>query len=74
MESDVSDVLPVVRVPTLVLHRESEREPAEYVGERIPGSRLVVLPNLRAVYTWIDDATHELVMRELSRFRPRPRS
>ncbi|HLE99806.1 MAG TPA: adenylate/guanylate cyclase domain-containing protein [Gaiellaceae bacterium] len=68
METDVSGVLPVVRVPTLVLHRDSEREPAEYVAQRIPDCELVALPNLRGVYTWVDDATHELVMRETSRF------
>lgn len=68
MESDVSSVLPVVRVPTLVFHRASEREPAEYFGERVADCRLVSLPNLRGVYTWVDDATHELVMREASRF------
>jgi len=68
MESDVSSVLPVVRVPTLVFHRESERRPAEYVAERIAQCRIVLLPNLRGVYTWVDDATHELVMRESSQF------
>lgn len=68
MESDVSGVLGVVRVPTLVVHRESEREPAEYFAERVAGCRLVSLPNLRGVYTWVDDATHELVMRSCSRF------
>jgi pimeloyl-ACP methyl ester carboxylesterase len=63
MESDVSSVLPVVRVPTLVFHRASEREPVEYFGERVADCRLVSLPNLLGVYTWVDDRTHELVMR-----------
>ena len=68
MESDVSGVLSAVRVPTLVLHRESERGPAEYFEERVVGSRLVSLPDLQGVYTWVDDATHELVMRSCSQF------
>jgi len=68
MESDVSGVLPVVRVPTLVLHRESEREPAEYLTERIADGRLVCLPSLRGVYTWADDAAHALTMRATSEF------
>jgi class 3 adenylate cyclase len=63
METDVGGVLPAIRVPTLVLHRESERGPAEYFAERVAGSRLVALPSLRGVYTWVDDDTHDLVMR-----------
>jgi hypothetical protein len=66
MESDVSGVLAAVRVPTLVVHRETEREPAEYFAERVAGCRLVTLPGLRGVYTWLNDATHELVMRSSS--------
>ena len=68
MESDVSAVLPAVRVPTLVLHREVERAPAEYFAERVADCRLVPLPHLRGSYTWVDDATHELVMRVCSQF------
>jgi class 3 adenylate cyclase len=68
MESDVSGVLGSVRVPTLILHRESEREPAEYLAERIADARLVSLPSLRGVYTWTDDAAHELTMRTTSEF------
>ena len=44
MESDVSGVLPAVRVPTLVLHKEAEREPAEYFAERVADCRLVSPP------------------------------
>jgi class 3 adenylate cyclase len=46
METDVRDVLPSIRVPTLVLHREEEFVPvahARYLAEHIPGARLVVL-------------------------------
>ena len=45
--TDVSDLLPSIRVPTLVLHRADEFIPvvcAEYLADRIPGAKLVVLP------------------------------
>jgi class 3 adenylate cyclase len=48
VETDIRDVLPTVRVPTLVLHRvgdTSERvEQARYIAERIFGAQLVELP------------------------------
>ncbi len=68
MESDVSGVLPAVRVPTLVLHRESERGPTEYLAERITDARLVCLPGLRGVYTWADDSAHALTMQATADF------
>lgn len=68
MESDVSGVLPAVRVPTLVLHRESEREPAEYFAARVADARLVCLPGLRSVYTWLDDQAHALTMKATEGF------
>lgn len=44
---DVRDVLPAIRVPTLVLHRRDDAlfdvEEAKYLAERIPGSQLQVL-------------------------------
>ncbi len=49
VEIDVRDLLPSVRVPTLVLHREEEHIPVEcarYMAEHIPGARLVVLPGM----------------------------
>ncbi|MGH2728043.1 MAG: alpha/beta fold hydrolase [Actinomycetota bacterium] len=49
MESDVSDVLSAVRVPSLVLHREGERGPAEYFAERVANTRLVSLGHLRGM-------------------------
>jgi class 3 adenylate cyclase len=43
---DVRHVLPAVRVPTLVLHRATEyyAEASRYLGERIPGARVVEQP------------------------------
>jgi len=44
MELDVTDVLPAVRVSTLVLTKERHRGSSQYVADRIPDSRLVELP------------------------------
>jgi hypothetical protein len=45
---DVREVLPWVRVPTLLLHRVGDRalrvEESRYMAERIPGARLIELP------------------------------
>jgi class 3 adenylate cyclase/pimeloyl-ACP methyl ester carboxylesterase len=46
METDVSAVLPLIRVPTLVLHRREDFIPIEQAretAEQIPGARLVEL-------------------------------
>jgi class 3 adenylate cyclase len=65
MESDVSEVLPSVRVPTVVLSSEAERGPGRYFAEQIPGARLVELPpSLRSIYHWVDDEAHEVALRE----------
>lgn len=46
--TDVRHILPVVRVPTLVLHREGDRAipiaMGRYLADRIPGARFVALP------------------------------
>jgi pimeloyl-ACP methyl ester carboxylesterase/class 3 adenylate cyclase len=48
MEIDIRDVLPAIRVPTLVLHRVDDRvvpvEAGRFLAEHIPGARLVELP------------------------------
>jgi pimeloyl-ACP methyl ester carboxylesterase len=47
-EIDVREVLPSVRVPTLIVHRTDDRllqiEEGRYVASRIPNARLVELP------------------------------
>jgi class 3 adenylate cyclase len=47
MEMDIRAILPVIRVPTLVLHRAHDRlvqvECGRYVAERIPGAKYVEL-------------------------------
>ncbi|HXF35776.1 MAG TPA: adenylate/guanylate cyclase domain-containing protein [Actinomycetota bacterium] len=63
-DSDVSEVLPSVRAPTLILHRPSERGPAGFFGRRIPDARVVEIPGMVGVFTWVDDGWHEVAMRE----------
>jgi pimeloyl-ACP methyl ester carboxylesterase len=48
MDVDVRDVLPLVRVPTMVMHRKDEGgwdvRSGRYLAERIAGARFVELP------------------------------
>ena len=48
LEMDVRDILPVIRVPTLVIQREANAfvrvENGRYLGEHIPGAKYVELP------------------------------
>jgi len=67
-DSDVADVLGAVRVPTMVLFKPEERGPAEYVADRVSQCELVELPDLRGIYTWIDDRTHAASMAAIKRF------
>jgi class 3 adenylate cyclase len=46
IDLDVSDVLPAIRVPTLVISKEGMREDAAEVAARIPGAEHVVVPGL----------------------------
>jgi class 3 adenylate cyclase len=47
-QTDVRDVLPSIRVPTLVINRVDDEattiEEARYIADRIPGARLVAMP------------------------------
>jgi class 3 adenylate cyclase len=56
---DVREVLPAIRVPTLVLHRTADPifdiRSARYMAERIPGARLKELPGNDAL-PWVGDA------------------
>ncbi|MFY9579046.1 MAG: adenylate/guanylate cyclase domain-containing protein [Gaiellaceae bacterium] len=48
MRTDLSGVLPSIRVPTLVLHREDDQHVrhghGQFLADRIPGAQLVTLP------------------------------
>lgn len=58
-EIDVRNVLPAVRVPTLIVHRTGDRnirvQHARYMAKRIPGARLVELPGDDHL-AWIGDS------------------
>jgi pimeloyl-ACP methyl ester carboxylesterase/class 3 adenylate cyclase len=49
-QTDVRDVLPAIRVPTLVLHRKGDRliyfELGKLLADTIPGAKLVALPGI----------------------------
>jgi class 3 adenylate cyclase len=49
-ETDARHALPIIRVPTLIMHRESDQvirvEAARYIAERIQGAKYVELPGL----------------------------
>ncbi len=73
---DARDVLPLIRVPTLVLDRAEAHMPkgpvdmppleeSTYIAERIPGAKLVVLPG-RDYLPWIGDS--ESIVSEVARF------
>lgn len=65
---DVSDFLPSIRVPTLVLHRESEIIPVEHarwVASKIADAKYVELPGVDH-QPWVGDA--DRVLAELEEF------
>jgi pimeloyl-ACP methyl ester carboxylesterase len=72
---DVRHVLPTIRVPTLVLHRAAEAltEESRYMGERIPGAKVVELPGSDHM-PWLGD--RDRVLDEIEEFltgvRPHP--
>jgi pimeloyl-ACP methyl ester carboxylesterase len=72
---DIRHVLPAIRVPTLVLHRAGEvlTEESRYLGERIPGAKIVELPG-RDHMPWLGD--QDRVLDEIEEFltgvRPHP--
>jgi class 3 adenylate cyclase len=78
MELDVRDVLAAVRVPTLILPRPAVPGPGHYTAARIKGAEVVDLPELRGVYTWVDDEAHRATMEAtasfISRLRAGPQS
>lgn len=67
-QGDYRDVLPFVRVPTLVLHRRDEGVPiaaARYIAAAIPDARLVELEGADHL-VWFGDA--EAALREIRTF------
>ena len=67
-EIDVTQVLPVIGVPTLVLHRTDDLVPVEYgryVAEHVPGARFVELAGNDHM-PWIGDS--DAVLDEVEQF------
>jgi class 3 adenylate cyclase len=64
----VTDVLPAVRVPTLILCKRSERDQSTYVAERIAGAEVRELSGFAGMFTWIDDDVHEQTIRATEQF------
>src|SRR6185295_14981117 len=46
IDLDVTDVLPAIRVPTIVISKERSRENATEVAEAVPGAELVIVPGI----------------------------
>ena len=74
---DLSEVLPAIRVPTLVLHRTEDRlipvEQGQAAAELIPGARFIEVPGMDA-YGWpeVDSAANDAIEEFLTgRLRPR---
>ena len=67
-EIDVRDVLPTIRVPTLVLHRREDHLPidaARWMAAQIPGARFQELPG-GPHWPWYGDT--EPILREIESF------
>jgi DNA-binding SARP family transcriptional activator/pimeloyl-ACP methyl ester carboxylesterase len=66
-EIDVRHILPSIHVPTLVLYRRGEylRKATRYMGERIPGARVVALPGADHL-PW--EGAQQDVLREITGF------
>jgi class 3 adenylate cyclase/alpha-beta hydrolase superfamily lysophospholipase len=68
MELDVTDVLPAVRVPVLVLAKPAKPGPSHYVASRVRSGEVVELPKSFGVYTWVDDEVHRATMEATGEF------
>jgi pimeloyl-ACP methyl ester carboxylesterase len=72
---DIRDVLPAIRVPTLVMHRADEilAEASRDVAKRIPGAKIVELPGTDHM-PWLGDQDRPLdeIEEFLTGVRPHP--
>jgi class 3 adenylate cyclase len=69
-ELDVRDILPTIRIPTLVLHHSEDRlvrpEIGRYMADRIPGAKFVEIPG-RNHYLFVEPGWRRAV-EEISEF------
>ena len=63
MEIDIRDVLPSIRVPTLVLAMPTRRDEAAYIAGRIPQARLVENPGPDYFITLLRDDLYDEIER-----------
>jgi class 3 adenylate cyclase len=61
MTVDIRDVLPSIRVPTLVLYRDFTRGEAMFVAERIPNARSVEIPGPDTMFWRAEGLADEIV-------------
>ena len=63
-DNDLRDVLPSIRVPTLVLHRQGDRETSlehgRYLGNHIPGAELQEMPGINHMWDRAEDLPTEV--------------
>jgi class 3 adenylate cyclase len=64
-DTDITDVLPTIRVPTLVVHRARWRHAARRVYDLIPDARIVELPGEDSPI-WVDEEVAPEVQRFLA--------
>ena len=68
-DTDVRHVLPLINVPTLVIHRTSDRatrvEGSRYIAQHITGARLVEVPGIDH-YMWVGDS--DAILDEVEQF------
>ena len=58
---DVRDILPAIRVPTLVVDLPANRQEADYIASRIPGARRFEIPGPDfAIYLQVDSLLPEI--------------
>src|SRR3989454_2780052 len=77
-EIDVRHLLPTVRVPTLILHREGDAlvpvAAGRYLAEHIPGAKYVEIPGIDHLV--LDNETQDVIADEIEEFmtgvRPAP--
>ena len=61
MMIDIRDVLPSIRVPTLVLHRNSSRGQAAYIADRIPNARRVEIRGSDTLFWLAEGLADEII-------------